>query len=93
MDLNAIIARISERAVASGFDSSVKFDLGSDGVIVIDGEKVSTEDGPADCTITISKDNFEALAAGDLNPTMAYMQGKLKVAGDMTLAMKLSQLL
>jgi len=93
MDLNAIIARISERAVASGFDSSVKFDLGSDGVIVIDGENVSTEDGPADCTITISKDNFEALAAGDLNPTMAYMQGKLKVAGDMTLAMKLSQLL
>lgn len=93
MDLNAIIARIGERAAASGFDSSVKFDLGDAGIIVIDGDKVSTEDGPADCTITISKDNFEALAAGDLNPTMAYMQGKLKVAGDMSIAMKLSQLL
>lgn len=93
MDLNAIAAKIGERVAASGFDSSVKFDLGDDGVIVIDGQKVSTEDAPADCTITISSDDFEALTSGELNPTMAYMQGKLKVAGDMSIAMQLSQIL
>ena len=93
MSLDAIAAKIGERVAKTGFDRSVKFDLGDDGVIVIDGQKVSTEDGPADCTITISRDDFEALTAGDLNPTMAYMQGKLKVAGDMTIAMQLSQVL
>jgi putative sterol carrier protein len=93
MSLDAIAAKIGERVAATGFDRSVKFDLGADGVILIDGQKVSTEDGPADCTITISKDDFEALTSGDLSPTMAYMQGKLKVAGDMTIAMQLSQVL
>jgi len=93
MSLDAIAAKIGERVAATGFDKSVKFDLGADGVILIDGQKVSTEDGAADCTITMSKDDFEALTAGDLNPTMAYMQGKLKVAGDMTIAMQLSQVL
>ena len=93
MSLDAIAAKIGERVAATGFDRSVKFDLGSDGVILIDGQKVSTEDGAADCTITISRDDFEALTAGELNPTMAYMQGKLKVAGDMTIAMQLSQVL
>ncbi|MCO5147123.1 MAG: SCP2 sterol-binding domain-containing protein [Aquamicrobium sp.] len=93
MSLDAIAAKIGERVAATGFDRSVKFDLGDDGVILIDGQKVSTEDGAADCTITISRDDFEALTAGELNPTMAYMQGKLKVAGDMTIAMQLSQVL
>lgn len=93
MDLSTIAAKIGERVASSGFDKSVKFDLGDDGVIVIDGQKVSTEDGAADCTITMSKDDFLALTAGDLNPTMAYMQGKLKIAGDMTIAMQLSQVL
>lgn len=93
MSLDAIAAKIGERVAATGFDRSVKFDLGADGVILIDGQKVSTEDGAADCTITMSKDDFEALTSGDLNPTMAYMQGKLKVAGDMTIAMQLSQVL
>jgi len=30
--------------------------------------------------------------AGDLNPTAAFMQGKLKIEGDMSVAMALSQL-
>jgi putative sterol carrier protein len=85
MSLDAIAAKIGERVAATGFDRSVKFDLGDDGVIVIDGQNV--------CTITMSKDDFEALTSGELNPTMAYMQGKLKVAGDMTIAMQLSQVL
>lgn len=93
MDLNVIAAKIGERVAASGFDSSVKFDLGDAGVIVIDSQNVSTQDAPADCTITLSGDDFESMLSGDLNPTMAFMQGKLKVDGDMSIAMKLSQIL
>ena len=93
MSLDVIAEKIRERVAGSGFDKSVKFDLGDDGVIVVDGQNVSTEDAGADCTITISKDNFIALTSGELNPTMAFMSGKIKVAGDMSIAMQLSQVL
>ena len=93
MSLDAIAEQMRARVAGSGFDRSVKFDLGSEGVIVVDGQNVSTTDAPADCTIKMSKDDFEAMAAGELNPTAAFMQGKLKVEGDMSVAMQLSQLL
>jgi putative sterol carrier protein len=93
MDVNQIAAKMQERVSASGFDRSVKFDLGDGDVILIDGQTVSTTDGDADCTISLSKENFQALIAGDLSPTSAFMTGKLKVAGDMSVAMQLSQVL
>lgn len=71
----------------------MKFNCGSDGVIVVDGASVTTDDGDADCTISLSMDDMESLMSGDLNPTMAYMQGKLKIEGDMSVAMSLSQVL
>lgn len=93
MSIDAIADKIRERVAGSGFDKSVKFDLGDDGVIVVDGQTVTTEDAGADCTITVSKEDFIALTSGDLNPTSAFMSGKLKVAGDMSIAMQLSQVL
>jgi acyl-CoA dehydrogenase len=51
-------------------------------------------DGEAQCTITIKEpDDWVKLAAGKLNPTMAFMQGKIRVKGDMSLALKLQSLL
>ncbi|MEO3384861.1 SCP2 sterol-binding domain-containing protein [Mesorhizobium sp. CAU 1741] len=93
MTIDDIADKIRERVAGSGFDKSVKFDLGSDGIIVVDGQTVTTQDAGTDCTITMSKDDFESLAAGELNPTMAFMSGKLKVDGDMSVAMQLSQIL
>lgn len=92
MSVEDIAAKIKPQVESSGFDRSVKFDLGGDGVIVIDGQSISTTDAPADCTIKLSKDNLEALISGDLNPTTAFMTGKLKIEGDMSVAMALSQL-
>jgi putative sterol carrier protein len=92
MDTQAIAAKMREKVATSGFDRSVKFDMG-DEVIVIDGQNVSTTDAPADCTIRISKENFQELIAGELNPTAAFMTGKIKVEGDMSVAMQLSQLI
>lgn len=78
----------------SGLGAKVKFDLGGDGVIFVDAvsspNTVSNDDGDADCTIAISLEDFETLLAGDLDPTTAFMMGKLKVEGDMGIAMKLS---
>ncbi|QPC91058.1 SCP2 sterol-binding domain-containing protein [Mesorhizobium sp. INR15] len=93
MSVQEIADKISTRVASAGFDRSVKFDTGSDGVIVIDGASISTTDAPADCTIKLSLDDLDSLISGDLNPTMAFMTGKIKVEGDMTVAMSLSQLL
>ncbi len=73
----------------SGLGSSVKFDFGDEGVVFIDGGTVNNENNPADCTLQVSKSDFEDMAAGRLDPTMAFMSGKLKIQGDL---MKLMQL-
>lgn len=92
MDMDQVAAKLRERVAGSGFEKSIKFDLG-DETLVVDGETVSREDQPTDCTITMTRGDFASLIAGELNPTAAFMQGKLKVAGDMSVAMQLSQML
>lgn len=81
----------------SGLGATVKFDCGADGIIFIDGaaspNTVSNDDKEADCTISCSLETLEALIGGDLDPTAAFMQGKLKIAGDMGVAMRLSSVL
>ena len=76
-----------------GLGATLKFDFGDDGIVFLDADTVpnvvSNEDNEADCTIKISKDNFESLAAGDLDPTTAFMMGKIKIQGNMGIAMKL----
>jgi putative sterol carrier protein len=93
MSVEDIAAKMKSRVESSSFDRSVKFNMGSDGVIVIDGSSISTADSPADCTITLSLDDLESLISGDLHPTMAFMTGKIKIEGDMSVAMALSQIL
>lgn len=94
MDLSGLTDRVNEALGKAGFDKKVKFDFGSVGKLFIDGPagKASNEDGDADATITVGFDDFKSLAEGKLDPTMAFMQGKLKVAGDMGVAMKLQSL-
>ena len=93
MSIQDVAERMRSRVENSGFDRSVKFDTGADGVIVIDGQSISTADTPADCTIKLSLEDLEALISGELNPTAAFMTGKIKVEGDMSVAMALSQVL
>ena len=82
-----------DRVAASDFDNVMKFDCGDDGVLVINRKEVTREDMEADCTIKISRKNLEKLLKGDLNPMTAFLTGKIKVDGDVSVAMQLQTLL
>ena len=79
----------------SGLGATVKFDFGAEGVIYLDGaatpNAVSNEDAEADCIVAIALEDFESVVAGDLDATTAFMMGKLKVEGDMAIAMRLRE--
>lgn len=76
-----------------GFDGSVKFMIEGEGAIMVDGDGVRAGDEDAECTMTADPETFEAILDGDLNPTAAFMSGKLTVDGDMGTAMKLGSVL
>ena len=86
-------AALRDKLGGGGFDGSVKFDIEDEGVIRIADGEVTTGDGDADCTISASMDTFHDMFNGDLDPTAAFMTGKIKIDGDMSVAMKLGQLL
>ena len=73
----------------------VKLDFGSEGAVMIDGQanQVTEEDGAADTTIKVSWDDWQQMAAGQLDGMTAFMMGKLKVEGDMSNAMQLQGVL
>ena len=80
-----------------GLGAILKFNFGEDGCVTLDATQVpnviSTDDIDAQCTMEISLEHFMQMASGQLDGTSAFMTGKLKVQGDMGIAMKLGPLL
>ena len=84
-------------ADAPNLGKSLKLNL-EEGTIHIDmtqdgGAVVTEEDKDADTVVTTNVDTLDELRTGRLNPMMAMMGGKVKIKGDMGLAMKLQDLL
>ena len=97
MDITQVISQIqSQASTVDSIGGSIKF-IVDDQILLIDGtgntNVVSQDDGDADCTITTSLDTLVKMKSGDLNPMMAAMSGKVKISGDMNLAMKLQSLI
>ena len=97
MDLTTILAGVQEKAAGvPALGNSLKLDFG-DQKVFVDGtgetNVISMEDKDADCTISITPENFMDLVTGKLNPMMAMMTGKVKIKGDMGVAMKLQSLI
>ena len=98
-NLNAKMESVDKDKI-TGMNAVYQFDLSGDGggvfhVKVADGAAAVSEGASDDAniTITMSADDFGSLLDGKLNATSAFMAGKLKVKGDMGLAMKLQSLL
>ncbi|WP_372840283.1 SCP2 sterol-binding domain-containing protein [Phaeovulum sp.] len=79
--------------LGGSFSGVAKFVIEGEGAIVADSTGVRASDDEADVTLTASAETFEGMLTGDLNPTAAFMTGKLKIDGNMGLAMKLASAL
>ncbi len=105
-DFKDILGNLEKKIAAAdpakmkGVSAVYQFELSGDNggtfhVTVDDGNATVVEgahDSPS-ITITMAAEDFDAMLEGKLNATSAFMAGKLKVKGDMSLAMKLQSLL
>ncbi len=105
-DFKALLDNLGKKIEAAdpakmkGVSAVYQFELSGDNggvfhVNVEDGAPTVVEEAHDSPNITISMaaDDFESMLDGKLNATSAFMAGKLKVKGDMSLAMKLQSLL
>jgi putative sterol carrier protein len=98
MSLTKITTNIRSRVGGDcGITKVIKFDFGGDGVVRVDGISrpniVDNEDSDADCIVKIAMPDFLDIASGKRNPKMAFMMGKLKIEGDIGIAMQLGKIL
>ena len=92
--LEEITARLRQAVAQQPLaGKTVTVDLKGEGFLHIDGSSVTNENAPADCTVIVSKDDLVAMTQGELDPTTAFMTGKLKINGDMAVAMALQPIL
>jgi putative sterol carrier protein len=91
--INEAVTQLNAKMGGNGFDGTAKFVIEDEGAIIIDQTGARAADDDADVTLTASADVFKAILDNELNPTTAFMTGKLSVDGDMGVAMKLTSVL
>jgi putative sterol carrier protein len=81
---------------AAGVNAVIQFDLSGDGGgqfwLDINDGTISAHEGMAEnpkMTLKSTTEDYYDVATGQLNPMQAFMSGKIKISGDMSLAMKM----
>ena len=94
MDYLAIVKEKAEGKDLSVLGGSVKF-VAEDNIVFIDGVsgEITSDDNEATCTITTDSETMNGIIDGSSSPQAAFMTGKLKVAGDMSMALKVQSII
>lgn len=100
--VRSIFAQVPQRVepdAATGVDALVRINLtgnagGTYFMEIRDGKATvsNRSNGSPQLTLTLTAADFVALIQGQLNAQLAFMNGKLKIQGDVGLAMKLPSL-
>jgi putative sterol carrier protein len=91
--LDQAVTQLNQRMAGRSFEGTAMFVLTGEGSIFVDQGEARAGEGPADVTLTATPDTFRDILTGTLNPTSAFMSGKLAVDGDMGAAMRLASVL
>ena len=86
------VEALREKMSKTSFDGTAKFEIEGEGSIVLNENKVYASDEETDVTFKASVEIFQEIFNGELDPTSAFMTGKLKIDGDMGTAMRLANL-
>ena len=91
--IDEAVKLLAEKMSGVDIGGTVKFDIEGEGAIMVDDNGVRAGDDEADVTLSADPETFQGMMEGDTNPTSAFMTGKLKIDGDMGMAMKLASAL
>ena len=91
--VNEAVVVLNEKLAGSDFNGTAKFDIEGEGTVMMDENGARAADEEADVTLSADAETFQSILEGDTNPTSAFMTGKLKIDGDMGVAMKLAAVL
>ena len=91
--IETAVAALNAKLGESTLDGSAKFVIEGEGSVIIDENGARAGDDETDVTLTADAETFQAIMDGDMDPTSAFMSGKLVVDGDMGMAMKLGSVL
>lgn len=97
--MEMIKSRIQEKLkMAPSINALIMLDFGNEGALYIDATQnpaTMSEESSSDPDVALisTKDNFQKILDGSLDPNIAFMMGRLKVRGSMKLALKLSAVL
>lgn len=89
--VNAAVEKLNDKI--GSFSSTAKFIIEDEGAIMIDENGAHAGDEEAEVTLQASRETFEGILDGSVNPATAFMTGKLKIDGAMGVAMQLGQAL
>lgn len=91
--VNEAVATLQSKLEGADFDGTAKFDIAGEGAVMMDSSGARAADEDADVTLSADADTFRGIMDGSTNATAAFMTGKLKIDGNMGLAMKLASVL
>jgi len=91
--INEAVAQLNAKLDGTDFGGTAKFDIEGEGAIMMDADGARAADEEADVTLSADAETFKSILDGETNSTAAFMSGKLKVDGDMGMAMKLASVL
>ncbi|WP_282078701.1 SCP2 sterol-binding domain-containing protein [Epibacterium ulvae] len=84
---------LNEKLQGADFPATAKFEIADLGAILLDSSGARVSDDDADVTLSADAETFQEILSGELNPTNAFMSGKLTIDGDMGIAMQLASAL
>lgn len=84
------VTAINEKLGGSGIDGIAQFNIEGVGSLHIDSDGAHAGDADADVTFNADAETLKEIFDGSLDPTSAFMSGRLSIDGDMGMAMKLA---